>query len=57
MPGANKERWRELCEEVAQEQDPVKLIRLAKEISNLLEAKQRRLDGEAPTDKPKVSDS
>jgi hypothetical protein len=45
----NKERWKMLCEKAAVEQDPVKLRELVKEISDLLEAKQKRLKGTAPT--------
>lgn len=39
----NKERWQELCEQAQNEQDPDKLIELAKEINRLLEAKGNRL--------------
>jgi hypothetical protein len=47
MIGQNKERWRELCEQVAVEQDPKKLVELATEIYRLLEEKRRRLQREA----------
>ena len=43
MVGQNKERWRELCEEVEVEQDPKKLVELTTEIYRLLEEKRRRL--------------
>ena len=43
MLGENAERWQKLCELAAVEQDPVKLIELAKEISRLLEDKELRL--------------
>jgi hypothetical protein len=43
MVGENKERWRELCEQVAVEQDPKKLVELTTEIYRLLEEKRRRL--------------
>jgi hypothetical protein len=43
MIGQNKERWRELCEQVAVEQDPKKLVELTTEIYRLLEEKRRRL--------------
>jgi hypothetical protein len=56
MQGQNKERWKVLCEQTAVEQDPQKLLALTKEINDLLLGKQRRLDGEAPTHKPKGSD-
>jgi hypothetical protein len=40
----NKERWKELCEQAAGEQDPVKLLELTEEINRLLAKKQDRLD-------------
>jgi hypothetical protein len=43
MQGEQKERWQELCAQAAVEQDPQKLLKLAKEINDLLEAKERRL--------------
>jgi hypothetical protein len=43
MQGETKERWQELCAQAAIEQDPKKLVELAKEINDLLEAKERRL--------------
>jgi hypothetical protein len=52
MQGANKERWKLLCEQAAVEQDPKKLLALTKEINDLLLGKQHRLDGEPSTDKP-----
>ncbi len=45
MQGANKERWKVLCEQAAVEQDPAKLHELIKEINDLLEAKEARLKG------------
>jgi hypothetical protein len=48
LQGANKERWKVLCEQAAVEQDPVKLHQLIKEINDLLEAKETRLKGPAP---------
>jgi hypothetical protein len=44
MQGETGERWKLLCEQAAKEQDPTKLIELVREINNLLEAKQARLD-------------
>lgn len=35
--GENKERWKELCEQAAHEQDPAKLIQLVKEIRDVLD--------------------
>jgi hypothetical protein len=43
MKGKTKERWMELCEQAANEQDSEKLIELAKEIDRLLEEKKQRL--------------
>ena len=43
MVGLNEERWRELCEQVAVEQDPKKLVELTTETYRLLEEKRRRL--------------
>jgi hypothetical protein len=42
----NEERWKELCALAANEQDPVKLRELVREINELLSKKQRRVDGE-----------
>ena len=39
----DKERWRELCEQAAVEQDPKKLMVLVAEITRLLDEKQTRL--------------
>jgi hypothetical protein len=47
--GKTKERWQELCELAAQEQDPQKLIDLIKEIDRLLEIKLNRLKGVPPS--------
>ena len=47
--GENKERWRELCEQAAKEQDPEKLHKLVAEINRLLEEKEARLKGKAST--------
>lgn len=48
MKGQEKERWLQLCELAANEQDHEKLIALVKEITQLLEDKERRVRGEAP---------
>ena len=40
----NKERWRELREQAAVEQDYKKLVELTNEINRLLKEKQERLD-------------
>lgn len=43
MQGEQKERWLELCAQAAVEQDPQKLLGLVREISKILEEKERRL--------------
>jgi hypothetical protein len=43
----NEERWKQLCELAAKEQDPQKLLELTREINNLLLFKQKRLTGES----------
>jgi hypothetical protein len=43
MQGEKGERWRNLCEQAASEQDPQKLMELAHEMDRLLEAKEQRL--------------
>ena len=43
MPGETKERWVELCELAAVEEDPDKLMELVREINRLLEEKRQRL--------------
>lgn len=48
----DNERRRELCEQASKEQDPAKLHKLIKEINDLLEAKENRLKGSSPTQKP-----
>lgn len=45
----NRERWMQLCEQAANEQDPEKLMELVAEITRLLEAKERRLKGDSST--------
>jgi len=39
----NEERWKQLCAQAAQEQDPTKLAELIMEINTLLETKRNRL--------------
>ena len=43
MKGETGERWRRLCEQAAEEQDPQKLMKLIEEINQLLETKEERL--------------
>jgi hypothetical protein len=42
MIGQYEERWREVCEQVAAEQDPKKLVELTTKIYRLLEEKRRQ---------------
>jgi hypothetical protein len=46
MRGQNRERWKELCEQAANEQDPEKLLELTAEIDRLLSEKYDRIAGE-----------
>jgi hypothetical protein len=47
-----RERWMQLCEQAANEQDPDRLMELIVEINRLLEAKERRLKGDPSAPKP-----
>jgi hypothetical protein len=47
MQGETKERWMQLAEQAANEQDPKKLMVLVAEINRLLEAKQARINAES----------
>jgi hypothetical protein len=48
MEGATKERWFQLCELAAKEQDSEKLLALVFEINRLLEEKEHRLKSKKP---------
>jgi len=48
MEGAAKERWLQLCELAAKEQDSAKLLSLVREINRLLEEKDQRLKAKKP---------
>jgi hypothetical protein len=57
MQGPNKERWIQLSEQAAVEQDPKKLLELVHELNALLEEKELRLAAlrrakSDPTDTP-----
>lgn len=43
MKGATRERWQQLCEQAAVEQDPDKMLKLITEINRLLNEKEDRL--------------
>jgi hypothetical protein len=49
MQGKARERWQELCEQAANEQDPKKILELVEEINRLLELKYQGLSREAPS--------
>ena len=53
----NREKWVELCEQAANEQDPKKLAASILEINFMLEAKELRLKGKLPTAQPAEADS
>ena len=44
----NEDKWKELCAQAATEQDPDKLLELIAQINQLLEARERRLQGSPP---------
>lgn len=46
MEGFCNERWRDLCEQAAVEQDPAKMLKLITEINDLLEEKEKILKAE-----------
>jgi len=48
----DREKWMQLCEQAAIEQDPEKLLELVAEINRLLEAKEQRLKAKPPADSP-----
>lgn len=50
----NKERWMEVCEQAANEQDPTKLLALTQEIIRLLDEKDARLKKLHSSDPPKL---
>lgn len=48
MKAKTKERWLELCEQAANEQDPKKFLAIVQEINTLLEAKRSRFKQSGP---------
>ena len=44
MQGKNQERWFQLCQQAAVETDPAKMLALVREINDLLDAKEARLN-------------
>jgi len=43
MRGETERRWRELCEQTVEEQDPEKIMKLIGEVNQLLENNEERL--------------
>jgi len=43
MIGDNKERFQELCEQAAKEEDSAELLALVREINDLIDAKHNRI--------------
>jgi len=43
MRGETERRWRELCEQAVEEQDPEKIMKLIGEVNQLLENNEERL--------------
>lgn len=48
----NREKWMELCERAAREQDPERLMQLIAQINQLLEAKEHKLKSSPPATDP-----
>lgn len=48
---AQLERWREVCEQIAVEQDPERFTTLVDELNELLEAKEQRLGNVSQPDR------
>jgi hypothetical protein len=57
MQGKTRERWQELCEQAANEQDPKRMLEIVEEINRLLAAKYDRIShvNGAPPKTPKDS--
>ncbi len=56
MEGQTRERWKQLCEQAATEQDPDRLLTLITEINRLLQEKEDRLKRQQVHAKPAASD-
>jgi hypothetical protein len=55
MKGERGERWRDLCSQAAEEQDPDRLMELVREINQLLEEKEQRLKRETSGEKGRAA--
>ncbi|HJT70323.1 MAG TPA: hypothetical protein VJ731_09000 [Terriglobales bacterium] len=51
MKGETAERWRQLCEQAAVEQDPQELMKLISQITQMLDEKEQRLLRQRPESK------
>lgn len=56
MKGERGERWRDLCSQAAEEQDPDRLMELVREINALLEEKEHRLKRERSGEKGRATE-
>jgi hypothetical protein len=45
LENPSRERWKILCEQIAQERDSDRMMRLIEELNQLLQAKDERADG------------
>ena len=48
MQGKLKEDWMELCEQVAVERDTARLLKLVRELNQMLDEKEQRLERKQP---------
>jgi hypothetical protein len=44
----HKEKWLDVCDQIAKEHDPKKLVNLTEELNRLLKEKHAQLEGELP---------
>jgi hypothetical protein len=56
MKGERGERWRDLCSQAAQEQDPDRLLDLIRQINELLDEKEERLKRERSGEKSRAAE-
>lgn len=49
---AQIERWKQVCEQIAVEQDPTRFTNLVDELNRLLEEKERRLAAQGEPERP-----
>jgi hypothetical protein len=54
MTDTSKDRLLELCQQGANEQDPEKLLKIVREINDILAARARRLDAKSPPGPPEI---